>query len=95
MATPKPIELYFVAPIYTRGEHIVGKNALTEDGQVNMVRIPRGTVLTVHADAAKDILIARQAIDNKNAKPGERREAEEYVRERNAVENAEPKKKAA
>ncbi len=86
MASPKPIELYVVSPFYARGEHVVGKNALTDDGKVNMVRIGRGEVVTLHADAAKDILIAKQAIDNRNAKPDERAEAKAFVEECKANE---------
>lgn len=82
MAAPNPpIELYFVHPIYARGEHIIGKNALTEDGKVNMVRIGRGEVVRMSPDAAKDLIIAKQAIDNRNAKPTDREEAKAFVEE--------------
>lgn len=79
MATNKPIELYFVHPIYARGEHVVGQNALTDDGKINMVRIGRGDLAKIHFDAARDLIIAKQAIDNRNASATDRAEAKAFV----------------
>lgn len=88
MATQKPIELYFVAPVYARGEHIIGENAHLKDGKVNMVRITRGSTKIIHFDAARDLIIAKQAIDQRNAKPEEMADAKEFVR---AIEESEKK----
>lgn len=94
-ATPKPKTLYFVHPIYARGEHIIGKNAKDKDGKINMIRIARGEKHEVDADAANDLIIAKQAIDFRNAKPEELEEAQAYVEERNALEQRENTKKKA
>lgn len=95
MATQAPIELYVVSPFYARGEHIIGKNATNDEGKPNMIRVGRGEVIKMPADAAKDILIAKQAIDNKNCKHTERAAAEAFVKERLAIENPQILKKAA
>lgn len=94
-ATNKPITLYFVAPIYARGEHLIGEKAVDDDGHPNMIRVARGERRRVPFETAKDLIIAKQAIDWDNSKATERAEAEAFVRERNAIENPEPKKKAA
>ncbi len=80
MASPKPIELYFTSPIYARGEHIIGENASTKDGKPNMVRIERGDTKIIHFEAARDLIIAKQAIDHRNSKPEEIADAKESVR---------------
>ncbi len=95
MATPKPVELYFVQPIYARGEHLIGENAHTKDGKVNMVHIARGSTKIVHFDAARDLIIAKQAIDLRNAKPEEISDAKEFVRACEEAQTKSEKKKAA
>ncbi len=94
MASPKAKTLYFVAPIYARGEHVIGENAKHRDGSPNMVRIGRGETREIDGDVAGDLVIAKQAIDLDTAKPKEIKEAEQFVKERLAIENP-PLKKAA
>lgn len=93
MAANKPIELYFVQPIYARGEHIIGKNAIDESGKVNMIRVERGEKHQVVFEAARDLIIAKQAIDFRNSSPEAREDAKEYVAK--CLEAQKPNKKAA
>lgn len=75
MATNKPIELYFTGAVYSRGEHVIGENATLDSGSINMVHVKRGETRKVQFDAARDLIIARQAIDVRAAKPGELEDA--------------------
>lgn len=93
MASPKAKLLYFVAPIYARGEHVIGENAKNDDGSPNMIRIGRGEEKKIDGEVAKDLIIAKQAIDLQSARPHEIAEAKAFVKERLALEN--PLKKAA
>lgn len=93
MATPKPIELFFVSPIYARGEHLIGENAHSADGKVNMVHIKRGEKRLVHNDPARDLIIAKQAADVRNA--NDLAEAKQFVREFEEVQQKQLSKKAA
>ncbi len=98
MANQKPIELYFTSPIYARGEHIVGVNAVDDRGKPIMFRIERGERKVIVASDARgatpaaDLIIAKQAIDWKNASATDREEAEAFVKERNKIEAAESAK---
>lgn len=87
MATPnKPITLFFIAPIYARGEDLIGEKAVDDDGRPNMIRVARGERRRVKYEVAKDLIIARQAIDFDASNAKEKSEAETYVRERNRAE---------
>lgn len=92
--TNKPITLYFVAPIYARGEHLIGEKAVDDDGHPNMINVKRGEKRRVPFEAAKDLIIAKQAIDWDNAKPTERTEAEREVAERNHIDAEQAKRQA-
>ncbi len=85
-STNKPVTLYFIAPIYARGEHLIGEKAVDDDGHPNMIRVARGEKRRVPFEMARDLIIAKQAIDWDNAKPAERAEAEASVADRNRVE---------
>lgn len=93
MATPKPIELFFISPIYARGEHLIGENAHNSDGKVNMVLVKRGEKRLVHNDPARDLIIAKQAVDVRNS--NELAEAKEFVRQFEEVQQKQLSKKAA
>lgn len=91
MASPnKPKLLYFVSPIYARGEHVIGENAKNDDGTPNMIRIERGAEKKIDGEVAKDLIIAKQAIDLGAARPQEIAEAKAFVKERLAFENKKP-----
>ncbi len=94
MASPKAKLLYFVAPIYARGEHVIGENAKDDEGRPNMVRIGRGEERKIDGEVAKDLIIAKQAIDLGTARPNEIAEAKAFVKERLALENPTLKKAA-
>ncbi len=93
MAAPnRPLTLFFTAPIYARGEHLIGEKAVDDDGKPNMIRVARGEKRRVAFEVAKDLIISKQAIDYDNAKPSEKAEAEASVRERNAADEEAAKK---
>lgn len=92
MASPKAKLLYFVTPIYARGEHVIGENAKNDDGTPNMIRIERGTERKIDGEVAKDLVIAKQAIDLGTARPQEVAEAKAFVKERIAEEAREAAK---
>lgn len=93
MASPEAKTLYFVAPIYARGEHVIGENAKNKDGSPKMIRIARGEEREIDGDVAGDIIIAKQAVDIHHANAKQIAEAKAFVTERNRLEN--PIKKAA
>lgn len=82
MASPNPaIRLFFTSSIYARGADIVGANATNEEGHINMVRIPIGSTKAINANAARDLIIAGQAVDAENSKPSVLSAAQKAVKE--------------
>lgn len=97
MANPQPpIELYIVHPFYARAEDVIGSgvSATDDHGKVNMLRLERGKVVKIKNDPARDLIIAKQAIDNKNAKTSDREEARAIVEERTKFEANQAKAEA-
>ena len=92
MASPKPKLLYFVSPVYARGEHIIGEKTKNSDGSPNMVRVDRGEKREIESEVAKDLLIAKQAIDLKASSSHEIAEAEAFVKERKSEEAREARR---
>lgn len=83
MATPqKPTKLYFTSPVYARGEHVIGQNAVKDDGKVNMVVIPIGSTAIFKPEIARDLIISKQAINLGTASREQIDEAEAIVAER-------------
>lgn len=93
-APNRPINLYFTAPIYARGEHLIGEKAVDDDGRPNMITVKRGEKRRVSFAEARDLIIAKQAIDWDNSTPVQKAEAEAHVKERNAADEAAAKKAA-
>lgn len=94
MATNAPITLYFISPIYARGEHLIGEKAVDDDGHPNMVLVKRGEKRRVPFEQAKDLIIAKQAVDWINGRQSDKDEAEAFVAAR-LEEEAKAAKKAA
>lgn len=87
MAAPTPPKtLFFVAPIYARGEHIIGEKALTDDGHINMVNIRRGETRKIDHAVAIDLIIAKQALDTRTASAADLADAKEFVAARNKAD---------
>lgn len=90
MASPLPRLLFFVTPVYARGEHVIGENAKNKDGTPKMIRIERGEEREIESEVAKDLIIAKQAIDIRASNPHQIAEAKAFVKERLAFENKKP-----
>lgn len=71
----RPLDLYFVSTVRVRGEHIIGTDALKDDGSPNMIIVKRGETRKIQPDAAQDLVLSKQAISVAHAKPVEMAEA--------------------